>query len=940
VNLYNCDCPANGSSRQETTASKNCTGCKINLPVMGRSRSNSTGSWSKKSGKKSSNNKAKKKKSNHKAAKSTVPKMGSKKKGLTPFPAARQLYVSSTDGRVAVVMNKSPQRSSKTTTGSRVKKTASPKPKKNSKPPNNNNNNNNNNKKAASSHDVWNFDQAPASKKRKLKETKKKEKSSNNNNRMEPPFGLQLPSKHAGAQIRSIPWMTEAMELQRQQQQQKDTRESKKNNNNNNTTKPLVRLPTHDVHPQRLQQLSNELRALANYVRLTPGEVRARQTVVDELTQMVRGMPTFNRQQQQQHIRFDNNTGAPQQPDSPEFRPFGSYAALPVCSFQSDIDLALWNAVQMFPVYNKKKQQQQQPTTPKTCTKQDQLDKKWKGALAAFDLEQTPTEEEEKRQKRRKSALAALDFENGLSPGNHEDDVVDDDEESNHPDEHEEIEKEEKLGNQQSQDDNEKTSGVNEKLEAKKEEEMSTLFVIDRVGDGLEDEQRDGNNAIHRDGARTNGQFADAEEETNTTKRPVESSDQTQAENQPTNANEDGANSGSDQDSADKLKHYGPEKTDSSKAATTERFDHLVSMSSSEDEDESYSDDDDESAIMRQLHDGIPEDDDDDAFNNMEVGFVGPTDDEDEDEEPTMPTAETHTVRRHDALEALVKLSRKLRRSTSPMATSLNFIRNARVPIIKFMSEAGVEVDISIGGLNSADTSLYAAQQCERYESFSPVVLALKIIMGQYELDTPFTGGLGSFKLYVLVAHHIQKHMRLGGSDDPGEIFLSFLFRYGSSTGDHCVDKKARTALFQDSLIECESGFEADLSNVFKVTECCHLFGSIWRRLWSRVRQKGKSSGKDKVASLLAESIHIPPLTSERQKSLDMASAASMSNNPYNQGSASPSSTAPAAFNRSAAKPTQSVGRKASKKRLMDKTADQIAAGYGVNLKASKRARR
>lgn len=41
-------------------------------------------------------------------------------------------------------------------------------------------------------------------------------------------------------------------------------------------------------------------------------------------------------------------------------------------------------------------------------------------------------------------------------------------------------------------------------------------------------------------------------------------------------------------------------------------------------------------------------------------------------------------------------------------------------------------------------------------DSFVPVVLLLKIILNQQELDKPFTGGLGSFKLYVLVASHVS----------------------------------------------------------------------------------------------------------------------------------------------------------------------------------------
>ena len=40
--------------------------------------------------------------------------------------------------------------------------------------------------------------------------------------------------------------------------------------------------------------------------------------------------------------------------------------------------------------------------------------------------------------------------------------------------------------------------------------------------------------------------------------------------------------------------------------------------------------------------------------------------------------------------------------------------------------------------------------------SVSTVVVALKVILRQADLDASFTGGLGSFKLYVLVAHALR----------------------------------------------------------------------------------------------------------------------------------------------------------------------------------------
>ena len=40
--------------------------------------------------------------------------------------------------------------------------------------------------------------------------------------------------------------------------------------------------------------------------------------------------------------------------------------------------------------------------------------------------------------------------------------------------------------------------------------------------------------------------------------------------------------------------------------------------------------------------------------------------------------------------------------------------------------------------------------------SFATVVLFLKILLNQQGLDKPFTGGLGSYKLYVMVCHHVS----------------------------------------------------------------------------------------------------------------------------------------------------------------------------------------
>ena len=140
-------------------------------------------------------------------------------------------------------------------------------------------------------------------------------------------------------------------------------------------------------------------------------------------------------------------------------------------------------------------------------------------------------------------------------------------------------------------------------------------------------------------------------------------------------------------------------------------------------------------------------------------------------------------------------------------------------------------------------------------QSFSAVVLFLKTLLTHHSLDAPFTGGLGSYKLYVLVAHHMERHLSLGGSDRPGEIILSFLFRYGMSSGSVAPRGKQQrhqqrhfTTLKQSMPLDGPNGGCADLSNVFRLDDCIELFQQCFYRLWEKIvwagRQQPQKNGR------------------------------------------------------------------------------------------------
>lgn len=191
---------------------------------------------------------------------------------------------------------------------------------------------------------------------------------------------------------------------------------------------------------------------------------------------------------------------------------------------------------------------------------------------------------------------------------------------------------------------------------------------------------------------------------------------------------------------------------------------------------------------------------------------------------------------RSRVVSALFSLTSELRRSY--FTHTIECRSKARVPIINCSTICGFEGDICVGGHNGTDTSMYAQSQAARFDSFGPIVLIMKILMSQQNLDKPFIGGLGSFKLYVLVAHHIEKHIKQGGRDRPSEILFSLLYRYGCKKND-----KLATDLLslqkRGSSIACDKAI-CDLVPVFKLEQCVALFNECHLRLSERLRRSSQ----------------------------------------------------------------------------------------------------
>lgn len=232
--------------------------------------------------------------------------------------------------------------------------------------------------------------------------------------------------------------------------------------------------------------------------------------------------------------------------------------------------------------------------------------------------------------------------------------------------------------------------------------------------------------------------------------------------------------------------------------------------------------------------------------------------------EISRPKIVNHHTRKK-VVSALVKLGKKLWRE--PFAQNVQVRKTAKVPIICMTTRYGFDTDMALGGHNGMDTSHYVHKCVEKFKSFSTVVLFLKILLQHTDLDKPFTGGLGSYRLYVLVAKHFNEHNSLGGGMSAAEILISFFYRYSAMARS---SSKGRTYIHKSYTIMSEDG-EADLSAV-NVDECIDIFHLSFQRLLDKLIDFDSWNGESKE-SLIACLIDAARLKRDRRVAMNKSNA-------------------------------------------------------------------
>jgi hypothetical protein len=194
-------------------------------------------------------------------------------------------------------------------------------------------------------------------------------------------------------------------------------------------------------------------------------------------------------------------------------------------------------------------------------------------------------------------------------------------------------------------------------------------------------------------------------------------------------------------------------------------------------------------------------------------------------------------------------------------AEDVEFRSRAKVPIINFRHIAtGVTVDVG-GASGKADgertTQAVRAMVAEWPRLFSPLLLFLKTALGAADLNKPFTGGLGSFKLSALLALFLsrleRRHGGPGSMPSSGACLLAFLGFLG-----HQFD-------FEEGCVDI-MGVRADFQSVFS-----------WRyvAMWAEASlQKLEQPTTPGQLSRLARLVDAAHLAAARERSLALARVA------------------------------------------------------------------
>jgi non-canonical poly(A) RNA polymerase PAPD5/7 len=87
---------------------------------------------------------------------------------------------------------------------------------------------------------------------------------------------------------------------------------------------------------------------------------------------------------------------------------------------------------------------------------------------------------------------------------------------------------------------------------------------------------------------------------------------------------------------------------------------------------------------------------------------------------------------------------------------SVHSLPQARVPVLKFIVDPDIQIDLTIDELRSPLNVISVRQMFTSFPIILPAQLFLKCLLRLHELDQPYTGGISSYTLHLLLIAYLQ----------------------------------------------------------------------------------------------------------------------------------------------------------------------------------------
>ena len=116
----------------------------------------------------------------------------------------------------------------------------------------------------------------------------------------------------------------------------------------------------------------------------------------------------------------------------------------------------------------------------------------------------------------------------------------------------------------------------------------------------------------------------------------------------------------------------------------------------------------------------------------------------------------------------------------------LKYIENTQIPLIKMITSnefynMSVDISLELPEHHGAECVCYIKEKIKEYEVLSPLTLALKTIFQKAKINDPYTGGLSSYGIILLIINFLKMKQKEGEDislKNLGKLFYELLLFY------------------------------------------------------------------------------------------------------------------------------------------------------------------